>query len=146
MNLSEIEERLADATPGPWTAGKNYAAVIAPAIPLVCKGECDCNPTCNEMYGGKLIGESIERADAELIMHAPTDLRELIEEVKRLREWKQMIEGLARIDAKALSATTQVLQSARLELARFHECADGQCLDWASGVYHSDKVWHKEDE
>ncbi len=118
MNLSEIEERLADATPGPWTAGKNYAAVIAPAIPLVCKGECDCNPTCNEMYGGKLIGESIEWADAELIMHAPTDLAELIAEVKRLQA----------------------------ELAKFYKCNEGKCYAWAAGIYHSDKVYHKEGE
>lgn len=137
MNLSEIEERLEKATPGPWTAGKNYAAVIAPATTLVCKGECDCNPTCNEMYGGKLIGESIERADAELIMHAPTDLAALVGEVKRLQS---------------------ELASAK-ELAKFELCVDGFCTDgsgnvcFVSGKHYSwgaadktRKVYHKEGE
>ena len=108
MNLSEIEARLANATPGPWLlpesarSGRQMVFVT---------GEFGTYNICDSA------GE-MDTANAELVAHAPTDLAELIAEVKRLQA----------------------------ELAKFYKCNEGKCYAWAAGIYHSDKVYHKEGE
>ena len=136
MNLSEIEARLANATPGPWLlpesarSGRQMVFVT---------GEFGTYNICDSA------GE-MDTANAELVAHAPTDLPNLIAEVKRLKNVLEAATRLAHMDAQLIVAAIQAEIKAEQELAKFYKCADGQCLDWASGVYHSDKVWHKEDE
>ena len=87
IDLDAIKARLTNADPGPWAIGKKYAAVIVPSMEQDC--ECSiCPPgkSCNDEYGGKLVGESIERHNAEFIANAPSDIAALIEEVERLQE------------------------------------------------------------
>ncbi len=146
VKIEEIEARLEKATPGPWAPGKSYAAVVAPAITQICYGDCDCDLTCTEAYGGKLIGESFGGADAELVAHAPTDLRELVEEVKRLRTELAKFKALARKDAQMIVAVIQGRAYAEKELAKFHLCEEGQCLLWKEGKFHPFKVYHKKCE
>lgn len=86
IDLDAIKARLTNADPGPWAIGKKYAAVIVPSMEQDC--ECSiCPPgkSCNDEYGGKLVGESIERHNAEFIANTPSDIAALIEEVERLR-------------------------------------------------------------
>lgn len=86
IDLDAIKARLTNADPGPWAIGKKYAAVIVPSMEQDC--ECSiCPPgkSCNDEYGGKLVGESIERHNAEFIANAPSDIAALIEEVERLQ-------------------------------------------------------------
>ena len=63
-----------------------------------------------------------------------------------LCEWPLTREEERELMQNCCQAWQERALRAEAELAKFHECADGQCLDWASGVYHSDKVWHKEGE
>ncbi len=70
--LAEIAARVEAATPGPWFRYRSLERHV----------ETIQNPS------GWLFVASDKgtRDDAELIAHAPIDLRELVEEVRRLRE------------------------------------------------------------
>ena len=74
--LSEIEERLANATPGPWKAyGTTVAAVTGPGDCGGCSGliSPEHEPSC---YWSEIAGAG--EPDAELIAHAPADLAALV--------------------------------------------------------------------
>ena len=87
VDLEAIKATLANADPGPWAIGKKYAAVIVPSMEQDCECKtCPQGERCNDEYGGKLVGESIQRHNAEFIANAPSDIATLIEEVERLRE------------------------------------------------------------
>lgn len=69
----EIEARLAAASQGPWRAYQhNYGGVYE---------VCDCGHDYHVVptEGGPRLGESGAAADADLIAHAPADLRWLLD-------------------------------------------------------------------
>ena len=81
--LTQIEERLANATPGPWEADagevSQHWSRPQPWLTVVGR-EVDCMSHC---YGGSTKG--IEREpDAALIAHAPTDLAALVAFARRV--------------------------------------------------------------
>lgn len=69
---AEIRARLAAANPPPWVLrndGPNLADVFTE------------DPDCEREWGGH-IAAYVERADAELIAHAPTDLADLLADLE----------------------------------------------------------------
>lgn len=80
IDTAAIEARLASATPGPWVRIGQYVA--APTIGCNCAAppEYGHEPNC----GAEPIAQAGDN-DADLIAHAPTDLRALLDEVERLR-------------------------------------------------------------
>lgn len=70
-DLAPIEGRLAAATPGPWECGL-YQSVMAQYGAKICNANADCN--------------------ADLIAHAPTDLRTVIDDLKRTREERDKLQ------------------------------------------------------
>jgi hypothetical protein len=72
LDLDPIKARLAAATPGPWAAHHidDDESIVAAAgrVKFVCG-----------------LGDRLEKEDAELIAHAPTDLSAMVKEVIRLR-------------------------------------------------------------
>lgn len=93
--LSEIEERLADATPGPWEVEEKFSLT---SIRMQ-------DPTAR--LGFRLVAQVPRRivgenADAELIANAPADLAAL---VKFAREVKALAEGLE--DQPPFGASTE---------------------------------------
>lgn len=75
--LDAIQERLADATPGPWV-WLGEAELASPTIPEP-EDEDDYQYITNED------GQIDSSDDADLIAHAPQDLTDLLAEVERLR-------------------------------------------------------------
>jgi hypothetical protein len=75
--LSAIRERLDAATPGPWEAG---TAACCPDMGWV---DGPKGAVCPQFTATK-VTHSLDANDADLIAHAPTDLRALLDEVERL--------------------------------------------------------------
>ena len=90
IDTAAIEARLASATPGPWVRIGQYVA--APTIGCNCAAppEYGHEPYC----GAEPIAQAGDN-DADLIAHAPTDLRALLDEVDRLRATIAAVEALA---------------------------------------------------
>lgn len=84
-DLEPIRERLNNATPGPWTAMDYDTNPGDQGVPIIGGGEPGTMKSHLTAYTMTLNNESQSVADADLIAHAPTDLRDLIEEVERLR-------------------------------------------------------------
>lgn len=84
-HLQEIEDRLTDATPGPWEYDENRHTHDCP---VYTKGAIEQYDYIGPKWGG-VVGSSewiwLERTDGEFIAAAPTDIRDLIDEVRRLR-------------------------------------------------------------
>jgi hypothetical protein len=96
--LSAIRERLDAATPGPWEAG---TASCCPDLGWV---EGPKGAVCPQFTATK-VTHSLDANDAELIAHAPTDLRALLAEVEALRAerddllaWSQRFSDLVGVD------------------------------------------------
>lgn len=83
IDLDAIRARLEAATSGPWRECKSYGAVVSdrPTLRYKSKEEADLD---REFYGGYPICESATSFDRELIIHAPTDIADLLTEVERL--------------------------------------------------------------
>lgn len=65
-------------TPGPWRIGKNYGCVVSDTNEnLNIRGAYE--EESQDYYGGYLIGESIEKANAQLISTAPDLLEACIQ-------------------------------------------------------------------
>lgn len=75
LDLQPIKDRLAAATPGPWTASPNVQPLGVAAVAEV--------NTVLVLASGPLYGSPMR--DASLIANAPTDLAALVAEVERLR-------------------------------------------------------------
>ncbi len=92
--LEEIKSRLADATPGPWGwsgCANDRVDVCSKApgwegaeIAGVTK-DYEFNNRDGLVDGMPVMDRAMAHANGALIMHAPTDLRELVAEVGRLR-------------------------------------------------------------
>lgn len=80
LDLQPIKDRLAAATPGPWTASPNVQPRGVAAVAQV--------NTVLVLSSGPLYGSPMQ--DASLIANAPTDLAALVAEVERLQA--QLIE------------------------------------------------------
>ncbi|HET8777929.1 MAG TPA: hypothetical protein VFN76_09750 [Candidatus Limnocylindria bacterium] len=92
--LGEIEGRLVLATAWPWRDERGW--VIAPAVRAAEShtAEGPDGPGSWEFYGGELVCESIERADAHLVANAPSDLAFLIDVVRMLTADRRRLEFL----------------------------------------------------
>ena len=78
--IREIEKRLEEAEPGPWKLGG-------------CSGRMITTPS--GYYGDGFIADVDTKANADLIAHAPTDIRFLLGEVARLTERNEaLVEGI----------------------------------------------------
>ncbi len=75
-SLLAIKARLSAATPGPW--GMTRVMCEATEI-LQVYSESTQNPECS----GEWVAEPANRADQELIAHAPTDLARLIQALEK---------------------------------------------------------------
>lgn len=92
--LSEIEARLAAATPGPWEAdvfpvrkrSRKTGRVLAYRPEDGSVGSVSVIPS-DGMYG------VMDGPDAELIAHAPADLAALVAVVKATRDLRDRVEG-----------------------------------------------------
>jgi hypothetical protein len=76
LNLATIEQRVAAATPGPWTsrlACYVEAGSGGQVVAVTCVRGVDGHPSLPGL------------ANAEFIAHARTDIPRLLEEVRRLR-------------------------------------------------------------
>lgn len=89
FNLQPIKDRLAAATPGPWTVDPNAPgmATVAvesskPSLLASLAGVAQVN-TVLILSSGPVCGSPAQ--DAELIANAPADLAALVAEVERLR-------------------------------------------------------------
>ena len=121
MDTTEIEARLAAATPGPWEADgtevSQHWSCPEPWLPIATN-EVACMAYC---YGGSARG--IERVeDAEFIAHAREDVPVLLAEVKELTRWKaealEVIDGLQELGrALGLPLGERVTGPAALEKA-----------------------------
>lgn len=92
--LTAIKERLADATPGPWGwsgCANDRVDVCSEAegwegaeIAVVTK-DYEFNNRDGLVDGMPVMDRAMAHANGALIMHAPSDLRELVAEVERLQ-------------------------------------------------------------
>jgi hypothetical protein len=89
--ISEIRERLAAATPGPWHLGGNFGPALSRANVW--------GPRALGDQSGPLIAQECDNANADFIAHAPADLEALLAEregmkaeIERLREYLAKIE------------------------------------------------------
>ena len=96
VNLGAIETRLAMATPGPWRVKEDDAKSLHRGTVQV-EEYGRLIETVAECYCGGYDGHG--RQNAELVAHAPEDLKALIEEVKHLR----MERTVARLAASMLA-------------------------------------------
>ncbi len=118
MNLDEIKQRLAAATPGPWTACGDERGGCD--CGMVFSEPADCHAATAQALMGTdtrneegmpyepigLIGSSMggypgdlqRKANAALIAHAPQDLADLIAEVERLRAGVPYRPGLPSVE------------------------------------------------
>ena len=92
--LSEIEARLAAATPGPWvwTDGEDPIDIATYESPGYYDNPELIGPNnvfvigCGEYWIISPVEDrNVQTANAEIIAHAPTDIRALVDEVKALR-------------------------------------------------------------
>lgn len=99
--IEAIRKRLAESTPGPWENSWNFCDWNFSYSHSVMRGEADDLPIQVQSLGKVMcIGrESPQKeqskkqcaADAELIAHAPEDLKFLIDRVERLEKALEMI-------------------------------------------------------
>lgn len=80
MDTTEIEARLAAATPGDWEAFTDVSEVWKGAEWLISSTMDD-----GAVYLITDWGSGLRGPDAEFIAHAPEDIRALLDEVKRLQ-------------------------------------------------------------
>ena len=73
MSIESVRRRVAAATSWPWaeSPGGIYGVVVSPGL-------TNGNRAIDAAYGGRVVGESMTVADADLIAHAPTDLALLL--------------------------------------------------------------------
>lgn len=120
-DLAAIEARLAAATPGPWemydsNEGTEY-------FPMWSVANDDYH---NPREDGTAFGVSIEcgeKADADLIANAPTDLRRLLDEVKRLNREFADFRHMAVLNSKAATGAVDRARSECAALAAKVEAA-----------------------
>ncbi len=84
--LEEIEARLAGATPGKWIAKKEIHSEDDEDDTDVWVDTVDENGNEKDICQMSLFSEK----DSVFIAHAPTDLRDLLEEIKRLNRMAKM--------------------------------------------------------
>jgi len=77
--LAPIKERLKKATPGPWVHTRHSNSLIG-ILPHTVVGKDDLAQVCQPS------GREEQKANADLIAHAPTDLSRLIEVVEAQAE------------------------------------------------------------
>jgi len=75
--LKEIEQRLNDATPGPYREGKSWFAIVSDHQVSGITGSDDV-----EHYGGHLICESVALQNRPLLAHSWQDIKFLLELLK----------------------------------------------------------------
>lgn len=97
--LAQIEARLVEATRGPWTWDGRRVPTLEGrggdpetyeyAVDVLIadhSGECGCRSACE-------LELAVSYADAQLIANAPTDLADLVAEVRRLREEQKVLQN-----------------------------------------------------
>lgn len=83
VSYESAKKRCDNATEGPWIEGIDCGSVVNPNLTVEKnKGERDDEVTFH--YGGKPIGESIERPDRDFIAHARQDLPAALELINAL--------------------------------------------------------------
>lgn len=95
--FDEVEARLKAATPGVWSKGKSYGAIVStertdldhPNTTWVSH-DWEGNPvdseTSDESYGGVLIAESIREHNSPFLSHAKDDVTNLLNICEALRD------------------------------------------------------------
>lgn len=144
--LSEIDARLKAATPGPWRACTHlqagcrctcgFAGEVSSKSAdrqIVTFGTCDLCP--KEGCGCDMIHWADERvANGQLIAHAPTDLRTLLDEVRRLRAVEDTYLKLYDAADDALGdlecAELRCWCFTRAAMRERPECACDNCKTW----------------
>lgn len=99
LNLDAIEAREKAATPGPWCTdsweiyqGTEYEPGLSMWIGETCRGTSSPEQ---------------DRADAEFVAHARTDVPAMADEIRRLRQQRAyLLDQLAKKDARTGAATT----------------------------------------
>jgi hypothetical protein len=112
--IAQIERELSEATPGPWSNTYSNAG--------------NSHSTPNTVWAYKdLIANNVDHKDATLIANAPSHLRWLLDEVKRLRS--DMAKGdedyyemrcLLEKECDALAARVKELEDGIAALRRYH--------------------------
>lgn len=127
LDLQPIKDRLAAATPGPWTASPNVQPHGVAAVAEV--------NTVLVLSSGPLYGSPAQ--DADLIANAPTDLAALVAEVERLR--KSLAETQFLVDSYSEALYEAEADAARLRAAikRHRETTTlrlGGASPWATDI------------
>ena len=145
MNLEEIEARLAAATPGPWafasapaegsseTPAEYVANALTGAGPLFVVWV----PATEGAAGGYVLtavtGDGPHASfDAEFIAHAPTDIRALLAEVKRLQAQIDAVKELH----KPVAANVTAFDGTVIERITCECCLGGS----TDHIYRPDQV------
>jgi len=117
--LSEIESRIEAATPGKWELSKSYGSYFEKPEYLVNQGwEVDAETRIVRKAPGQLTVP--KKGDAELIAHAPTDLRSLCQ---ALRVAERALQAYAKSDEQYFGHTgiRFVAREALAEMAQVME-------------------------
>ena len=145
--LEEIKERLTDATPGPWGwsgCANDRVDVCSKAVGwegaeiAVVTKDYEFNNRDGLVDGMPVMDRAMAHANAALIMHAPTDLRELVAEVERLK-------GKLMEEARWVYDTGQRAKDAQAEVERLRtaigNALTNEKLEW--GPDEGGMTWHE---